>query len=166
MRYDIACPIAVFFLLILSALPTNAQFSDDSKQIKPPEEVSGAGPGEVIAKSSTGIIYKATPFCVHLKYHTNFYFYYSESYIEAWAESGDCKRPGNRFNLREITIAWRNADVSIGHKTCTNRFNCDETVKMYGQGVTTVVCARVHAEFDDVQKSDFYVPKDCKYVPF
>lgn len=73
-------------------------------------------------------------FCLTVLYNNNFYYLYSENYVEGNTTEGDCDSKGPRTNIG-IALNWRYRGEGLQSKACDNNTSqCDWSERNYGVG--------------------------------
>ena len=80
------------------------------------------------------------PYCLHIKYNNNYFYYYSENYAETWVTDGPCSPEGGRRSLEAIGVAWRYEGQAARSKLCANTDSCSFSERNYGIG-RTIFCS-------------------------
>ncbi|MNQ80221.1 hypothetical protein D3C85_951890 [compost metagenome] len=76
------------------------------------------------------------PFCLHIKYSNNYFYFYSENYAEAWITDGACSPEGKRRNIDSIGVVWRYSGQGTNSKLCKATDSCSFSERNYGIGKT------------------------------
>lgn len=76
------------------------------------------------------------PFCLHVKYNNNYYYFYSENYAEGWVTDGRCEGDGPRRSVESIGLDWRYSGEGLSGKQCSNTESCSFSERNYGIGKT------------------------------
>lgn len=81
---------------------------------------------EINADSTTilGAEVSANSFCLHVKFHSNDYFFYQENYAEGWITDGKCSTNGPRRSVQSINLRWHYTDNHKDSKQCYNTEMC------------------------------------------
>lgn len=72
------------------------------------------------------------PFCLHVKYHNNWYYAYSENYAEAWVTDGACEAGGPRRAVQALSMNYRYKGEGLGGKNCPGADSCSFSERNYG----------------------------------
>jgi hypothetical protein len=95
--------------------PTLGEIEIDSTSTSTPESALNGG-----------------PFCLHIKYKNNWYYYYSENYAEASITDGACASPGSARQIEHIGLGWRYKGESESNKQCASTSICTFSERNYG----------------------------------